>query len=160
MSKNTPKYRLVSKRLKMKQNTAEGDPYVATADIRAAEDIRSNGPMSCLRAGPKAIKQKLLSKPSIDTSFRQKLMCYRLVLFAICCTLKKHGKQKTFHIILINSILLHISWPSTCLGRPTVRISSYFIHQGWLATVQQSGISSFAERLAAVQRRVWTKYWE
>ena len=81
-------------------------------------------------SSPKAIKQKLLSKPSINTSFWPKLMHFRLVLFCNLLHAIEAWRTETFSIILINSIHLHIPRPSTRLGRPTVRISSYryFIH--------------------------------
>ena len=57
-------------------------------------------------------------------------MCYRLVLFCNLLHAIEAWRTETFRIILINSIRLHIPRPSTRLGRPTVRISSYryFIH--------------------------------
>ncbi len=94
-------------------------------DIQATKDIRSKGLLSWIRAGHK-------TKASVKTII-QHLVCFTdLFYFAICRTLTREAwRMETFHIILITSTPLHISRPSTRLGRPTVR-------------------------LAAVQRQVWT----
>ena len=102
-----------------------------TYELQRTQDQMGRCPASeQVISSPKAIKQKLLSKLSMDTSFWPKLMCHRLVLFCNLLHAKEAWRTETFCIILINSIPLHIPRPSTRLGHPTVRISSYryFIH--------------------------------
>lgn len=51
--------------------------------------------------------------------------------------------METFqHIILISSIPLHIPRPSIRLGRPTVRINSYFIQLTRNSSAQQFSVES------------------
>ena len=77
-------------------------------------------------------------------------MLFRPVLFYNLLQAKEAWRTETFHIILINSIPLHIPRSSIRLGRPTVRISSYFIHLR--LTRNRSAIRHFI--FAAVQRRI------
>ena len=71
-------------------------------------------------------------------------MCYRLVLFCNLLHAIEAWRTETFRIILINSIRLHIPRPSTRLGRPTVRISSYrYFIMPWRSL---SSVECFEER--------------
>ena len=74
--------------------------------------LKIKKPMSCLRAGhiwSKAIKQKLLSKPSFDSSFFYKTHAFkRLVLFCNLPHTREAWRKETFNIILTNSTPLHI----------------------------------------------------
>ena len=60
-------------------------------------------------SGHKAIKQKLLSKPSFDSSFFDKTHAFkRLVLFCNLPHTREAWRKETFNIILTNSTPLHI----------------------------------------------------
>ena len=70
-------------------------------------------------SGLKAIKQKLLSRTSFDTSFLTKLMRFT--------DTREAWRTGTFNIPA-NSTLFHIPGPSTRLGLPTFKIR-YFIRR-------------------------------
>ena len=72
-------------------------------------------------SGHKATKQKLLSKPSFDTSFLTKLMRFTNSFYF--ATHWRNMANRNFQYHSDYSTPLHIPWSSTFLGHPTVRIS-------------------------------------
>ena len=99
-----------------------------TYEPRRTEDQKGRCPASELViSGHKAIKQKLLSKPSFGTSFLTKLMRFTDSFYFAICTLEKHGE------------------PALSIFRP---ILPFFVFPGllpvWAFPHSRSGISSVA----------------